>query len=162
MGSIEGNYFRHKISIPLGDQEVIDWIKKQSNINYSLRILIKDEISKNGIVDVTCKSSIVPSVGRPRKISLDESAEVTDLLSNANYNSGCDEPKSNNNARIPELDNNVIIDDKIAKSAVIESNTDNNDSSIDNSINNNNVISDSTNKVTDSDGFIDPEQFLNF
>lgn len=45
---------RYRLSIPLDDKEVIDWLEAQSNPSFSVRTVIKAAIKDSGIRDVTC------------------------------------------------------------------------------------------------------------
>ena len=56
---------RFRISIPLEDTSVIEWLEKQGNISFSLRTLIKKAIAQDGCIDVTCQAD--SSMGRPRR-----------------------------------------------------------------------------------------------
>lgn len=57
---------RHRISVPLGDTAVLDWIHNQANLSYSLRLVIREYISRHGYGDVTCLDvSQMAKRGRP-------------------------------------------------------------------------------------------------
>lgn len=45
---------RYRLSIPLDDKEVIDWLEAQSNPSFSVRTVIKAAIKDSGVRDVTC------------------------------------------------------------------------------------------------------------
>ena len=56
---------RFRISIPLEDTSVIEWLEKQANISFSLRVLIKEAIAQDGYIDVTCRAD--SSMGQPKR-----------------------------------------------------------------------------------------------
>lgn len=65
-----GTLIRHRFTVPSGDTEVETWVDNQSNLSFSLRLLIKAFISEFGAdQDATCLGMARPvkSVGRPRK-----------------------------------------------------------------------------------------------
>lgn len=48
--------FRTTITVPLDDNAVIEWLKKQNSISHSIRELIKCSIREYGMIDFTCRS----------------------------------------------------------------------------------------------------------
>ena len=60
----QDNSKRFRISVPTDDISVIEWLRRQENISFSLRVLIKDSIAQHGYMDVTCLAD--PSMGKPR------------------------------------------------------------------------------------------------
>lgn len=60
---------RYRFTVPLADSKVLKWIESQSNLGFSLRVLIKAAISQCGYQDVTCIEfgSEVKKRGRPSK-----------------------------------------------------------------------------------------------
>ena len=46
---------RYRISVPEQDVGVHEWIRNQLNLSMSVRMLIKDDIHRNGYSDVTCR-----------------------------------------------------------------------------------------------------------
>ncbi|MCL2386890.1 MAG: hypothetical protein FWC89_04980 [Defluviitaleaceae bacterium] len=65
MSKDEDNNKRFRISIPTADTAVLEWLKNQTNVSFSLRVLIKDAIAQDGYMDVTCRAN--PSMGKPRR-----------------------------------------------------------------------------------------------
>lgn len=65
----ESKNVRHRFTVPAGDTGVRAWIDAQSNLGFSLRILIKAFIRDYGIQDATCLElgMTVSRVGRPPK-----------------------------------------------------------------------------------------------
>ena len=65
----EDKNVRHRFTVPVGDTSVRTWIEAQSNLGFSLRILIKAFIRDYGIQDATCLELGIPvnRVGRPPK-----------------------------------------------------------------------------------------------
>lgn len=65
----ENKNVRHRFTVPVGDTSVRAWIDAQSNLGFSLRILIKAFIRDYGIQDATCLELGIPvsRVGRPPK-----------------------------------------------------------------------------------------------
>lgn len=59
---------RFRLTIPAADVSVLQWMKAQQNVSYSIRQLIRDAIRRNGYVDVTCSEvEQLPKRGRPIK-----------------------------------------------------------------------------------------------
>ena len=58
---------RFRFTVPAKDADALAWITEQSNLSMSLRMLIRQSIARDGIVDITCKP-ITPGVspGRPK------------------------------------------------------------------------------------------------
>lgn len=50
----KSSQIRITASAPADDTQVAEWLKKQSNISMSLRILIKQFVATYGITDVSC------------------------------------------------------------------------------------------------------------
>ena len=61
--------YRHRFTVPHDDDVVNDWIASQSNLGFSLRVLIKDFVRTYGNKDATCVElgSAVKRRGRPPK-----------------------------------------------------------------------------------------------
>lgn len=45
---------RYRVTVPLQDADVINWMAAQSSPSFSIRLLIRAIIAKYGITDVTC------------------------------------------------------------------------------------------------------------
>lgn len=45
---------RYRVTVPLKDADVINWMVEQTNPSFSIRMLIRAFIAKYGITDVTC------------------------------------------------------------------------------------------------------------
>ena len=45
---------RYRVTVPLKDADVINWMAEQSSPSFSMRMLIRAFIAKYGITDVTC------------------------------------------------------------------------------------------------------------
>ena len=60
---------RHRFTVPTADVKVNEWIESQSNLGFSLRVLIKAFIREYGIQDATCLELgvQVKKKGRPPK-----------------------------------------------------------------------------------------------
>ena len=71
--------YRHCISVPDNDTDVVNWINAQNNLSMSLRHLIKQSVQKDGIGDIFCKPISNPGVsaGRP-KGSVSVTEDVTE------------------------------------------------------------------------------------
>lgn len=65
------NLKRYRFSVPKNDDPVIHWLSVQANVSYSLRTLIRDSISRQGYVDITCGEPSAKSPGRPKKLQQD-------------------------------------------------------------------------------------------
>lgn len=65
----EDKNVRHRFTVPVGDINVRKWIEVQSNLGFSLRLLIKSFIRDYGMQDATCLELGIPvnRVGRPPK-----------------------------------------------------------------------------------------------
>ena len=62
---------RYRISVPVSDTSVLEWISHQYNLSYSIRTIIKDFIQRNGMVDATCDVVQKISRGCPSKKSME-------------------------------------------------------------------------------------------
>lgn len=60
---------RHRFTVPKGDDVVNEWIETQSNLGFSLRVLIKAFVRQYGMKDATFVEfgKAVGKQGRPRK-----------------------------------------------------------------------------------------------
>ena len=47
---------RYRVTVPMRDADVINWMAEQHNVSFSIRMLIKAAIAKYGLSDVTCLS----------------------------------------------------------------------------------------------------------
>lgn len=47
--------YRYRLSVPDRDTAVREWIAAQDHLSMSLRLLIKEDIQRNGLADVTCR-----------------------------------------------------------------------------------------------------------
>ena len=57
---------RYRFAVPEQDVSVHDWIQAQMNLSMSLRLLIKEDILRNGCTDMTCRVvEQLPKRGRP-------------------------------------------------------------------------------------------------
>lgn len=63
---------RKRISIPKADESVLTWWEKQNDVGLSVRMLIRNEIERNGYVDVAfAPVAQLPRRGRPPGSGLD-------------------------------------------------------------------------------------------
>lgn len=60
---------RHRFTVPVADTRVNEWIETQSNLGFSLRVLIKAFMREYGVQDATCLELgvQVKKKGRPPK-----------------------------------------------------------------------------------------------
>lgn len=67
--SMDEKNIRHRFTVPIADTKVNDWIKNQSNLGFSLRVLIKAFVKEYGYQDATCLElgTEVKRRGRPPK-----------------------------------------------------------------------------------------------
>lgn len=65
-----------KLSIPLQDAAVLEWLNNQESMSDSIRALIRDDVAKNGYGDFFCRE-IIPGAkrGRPTNAELQARAE---------------------------------------------------------------------------------------
>ena len=63
------DYSRYRFAVPSKDAQVNEWINLQTNLGFSLRIIIKEAIRDHGMQDVTCMDlgMDVKKKGRPSK-----------------------------------------------------------------------------------------------
>lgn len=55
-----------KLSVPVQDVSVLEWMEKQNNVSDSIRALIRADVEINGFDDVFCRPVLPkPKVGRP-------------------------------------------------------------------------------------------------
>ena len=72
---------RYRLKVPESDASVIAWMDAQSELSISLRLLIKEDIIRNGFTDVTCRPvGQLPKRGRPSNAEVEfrESVPVMD------------------------------------------------------------------------------------
>lgn len=89
---------RHRFTVPAADERVNEWILAQSNLGFSLRILIKAFIREYGIRDATCMELgvSVRKKGRPAK-----TAQVRLLNLDNEDSDDLEEQDNAENAEIP-------------------------------------------------------------
>lgn len=60
---------RHRFTVPVADDKVGRWIDEQSNLGFSLRVLIKAFVNEYGYQDATCLEfgTKAKKLGRPPK-----------------------------------------------------------------------------------------------
>lgn len=63
----EKKSYRFRFTVPADDEAVVEWAKKQLNLSFSLRLLIKEHIAANGMGDPTCRPPQGTRRGRPPK-----------------------------------------------------------------------------------------------
>ena len=74
---------RYRFAVPTQDASVHAWLESQMNMSMSLRLLIKEDIMRNGCTDMTCRTvEQIPKRGRPSTTDVDrlvgtEDEEVT-------------------------------------------------------------------------------------
>lgn len=67
---------RYRFQVPAADESVQAWLASQINISSSLRLLIREDIQKNGFSDVTCRAvEQGPKRGRPTNAEIARRAE---------------------------------------------------------------------------------------
>lgn len=82
--------FRYRVTVPLQDADVINWMAEQSNPSFSVRLIIRAVIAKYGITDVTClpvstgldldiAHSEAPATGRGIRKTPKTSVSLTDI-----------------------------------------------------------------------------------
>lgn len=49
---------RFRISVPEKDEDVIAWFEEQEEISASIRVLVKNFVKKEGVVDVMCRPGV--------------------------------------------------------------------------------------------------------
>ena len=63
---------RYRLKVPESDASVIAWMNAQSELSISLRLLIKEDIIRNGFTDVTCRPvGQLPKRGRPSNLDIE-------------------------------------------------------------------------------------------
>ena len=69
---------RYRFTVPDSDTDVVNWIAAQENLSTSLRVLIKQSVQRDGLVDIFCKPVANPGItaGRPPKQVVTPQAEV--------------------------------------------------------------------------------------
>ena len=69
------NYRQVRMSIPESDNSVLKWLAAQSNMTLSIRLAIRQAITKYGYVDLSCLD-IDKGPGRPREDYAEPAAEA--------------------------------------------------------------------------------------
>lgn len=73
-------FHRLRFAVPKEDESIIRWLNAQSNMSYSLRVLIKRAILKSGYTDITCELIERDRRGRPTQNTVDHMHEAESLL----------------------------------------------------------------------------------
>lgn len=83
--SMDEKSVRHRFTVPTADTKVNEWIENQSNLGFSLRVLIKAFVKEYGYQDATCLElgTEVKRRGRPPKILKNQ----VDTIYDDNYDS---------------------------------------------------------------------------
>jgi hypothetical protein len=67
---------RYRLSVPAADESTLAWIDAQLNLSYSIRMLIREDIQKNGCTDVSCRAVEQGAKrGRPTNAELERRSE---------------------------------------------------------------------------------------
>lgn len=149
MSSDEKNV-RHRFTVPTADTKVNEWIENQSNLGFSLRVLIKSFVREYGYQDATCLEfgTEIKKRGRPPKSIKDQ---VDTMYDNEVYESEMSDvetalPK-------PEMKQEVKQKPTPVKSEEVD---------IEDLLSGSNPVStpSNTNINTDDDGFVDPESLF--
>lgn len=62
----DGGPLRPRLTVPLADVSVVEWIEAQENLSVSFRLLVRDWIRRNGMTDPACHPvAQLPRRGRP-------------------------------------------------------------------------------------------------
>lgn len=139
------NLSRYRFSVPFADTVVHDWIHSQSNLSFSLRVLIKAFVKEYGNQDATCLElgETPKKRGRPSNAmrsqleDLDKSEAVENSVNNIE-NTVNTEIIETETAEKKEEVKTVKAIEKPVEPAVPDSNSDN----------------------SDDDGFVDPEDLF--
>jgi hypothetical protein len=74
---------RYRFTVPFADEAVQEWLNAQLNISNSIRILIRDEIQKNGYVDASCRPvGQMGKRGRPSNAEIEMRQSVVEKSEN--------------------------------------------------------------------------------
>lgn len=75
MPTLKDNATRYRFAVPSADESVHKWLEAQLNLSVSLRLLIKEDIIRNGCTDVTCRAVEQQRRGRPSNAELEKRSE---------------------------------------------------------------------------------------
>lgn len=130
---------RLQTTIPDKDNDVIEWLKIQENVSYSLRTVIRQSIARDGMIDITCKPIANPGVfaGRPRKqedipVQIKDEEKMSDTVKMQSTDKELDNRNNQNQEIESSVENDISFPVREEKTVI----------------------------KTDSDGFVDPSQFL--
>lgn len=78
--SSDNTNIRHRFTVPSADIQVNKWIESQSNLGFSIRVLIKNFVREYGYQDATCLEFGAPAArrGRPPKDLKRQMSELSD------------------------------------------------------------------------------------
>lgn len=66
MATLSESVKRYRLNVPKEDMAVQQWLDAQVNQSMSIRALIREDISRNGYTDITCRDiNIRKGAGRP-------------------------------------------------------------------------------------------------
>lgn len=107
---------RHRFTVPKGDDVVNEWIETQSNLGFSLRVLIKAFVRQYGMKDATFVEfgRAVQKQGRPRK----EDGISYDRMDKKIFATTDEEPESNLTQETEVVQVKTVSEPKLAETKV--------------------------------------------
>lgn len=78
---------RYRLSVPEADESTLAWIDAQLNLSYSIRMLIREDIQRNGCTDVSCRA-----VEQGAKRGRPSNAELERRMENVSASVGDEQP----------------------------------------------------------------------
>lgn len=160
---------RYRFSVPLGDNVVNDWVDAQSNLSFSLRLLIRAFVRSYGMQDVTCLELGLTAKkrGRPLKqnsILINNVMEDTDNLFTNNRSEPTDMLFEQNADSVPD-EAPVVQKESAGEADIVDKVVEPPSKQFDQEKASTQVKPVSESKIgnsgEDDDGFVDPMSLLN-
>lgn len=61
---------QYRLSVPVADTSVIEWLNAQVSISNSIRLLVREHIIREGYTDPTCRQIVNQTTSEPKAITV--------------------------------------------------------------------------------------------
>lgn len=156
---------RHRFTVPVGDSVVNKWIEEQSNLGFSLRVLIKAFVRSYGYQDATCLEFGTPvkKRGRPPKQVNIKYAVMDNQDMELQFDPDSDYDETEEETAYAEIETDTVEEKAVAKkqqTAAPEAPTDVMSALRDRGSVSVPIGNSAGNVSSDDDGFVDPDSLL--